>query len=191
MTDEDDFLTEARRNWRAQDSEVEAVSERLKLSTRFGRWMALNDLAGVVLGVVAGAVIIWMGVTRGEAAMLLAGAVLMLVLPPLCWQAWRARVEEPKWDVETSEGVLRQMLARTEVGLRLMSLARWQGVVLLVLVAVLWIAVAAGWVENRRMILITAAYGVTAVGVFLWAWWRERGIRRERERCERLLAEFR
>lgn len=191
MTDEDDFLAEARRNWRAQDSEVEAIGERLKRSTRLGRWMAWNDLAGAIFGVIAGAFIIWLGVTRGEVAMLIAGAVLTLILPPLGWQAWRARADEPKWDLETPEGVLRQMLARTEVGLRLMALVRWQGVVLLILIVLLWIGVATGWIETRRMGLITAAYAATAAAVFVWAWWRERGIRRERERCERLLAEFR
>lgn len=188
----DDFLEQARRNWQAQDAEVESVGLRLKRGRRIQRALIWIEAVLTVLVVLFGAWFVWQGVRLPNATMLIAGVVVLLFAPPLCWLAIKARRGEPRWAEENPESILRGMIAHAEMVRKLMGLVRWQGVMMLLLTALLWGATPFGWVPViPQLWLVSAVFLVTSVGCFAWARWRDRGAARERERCERLLAEFR
>lgn len=187
----DDFLEDMKRNWREQDAEVEVVASRLKRGLMISKVMLWLENGVGVFGVLFGAWAIWHGLSEDIGVATIGGISLILTAPLFAWLAWRARRQDPAWSDETPEGVLRQMIARTHVIEKLMRLCRWQGWALLGLAAVLWAATPSGYVDSdRRLVLITAIFAISALICFAWAIWREHGARRERLRCKALLAEF-
>lgn len=188
----DDFLDDLKRNWREQDAEVEVVASRLKRGLMISKAMLWLENAVGAFGTLFGAWAVWHGITHHMGAITIGGVSVVLTAPLFAWLAWRARRQDPVWSDETPEGVLRQMIARTHVVEKLMRLCRWQGWALIGLAAVLWAATPSGYVDSdSRLVLITAIFVLSAFVCFGWAIWREQGVRRERERCKALLAEFR
>ena len=188
----DDFLNDLRRNWREQDAEVEGVTARLKRGLLVSRVMLWLENGVGVFGFLFGLWAVVHGVQMESGLVFIGGLSVTVCAPLFAWLAWRARRAEPRWQDETPEGVLAQMIEHTRTTRKLMRLARWQGWMLIGLAAVMWAATPTGYVEaDRRLVIITGFFVVSALAAFAWAVWRERGARRERERCERLLKEYR
>jgi hypothetical protein len=188
----DDFLDEARRNWLAQDAEIEGVSTRLRRDLAFQRLMQGGEFAAAGVAVAAGVGFAWMGVARGDARLIVAAAVLLVLLPLLTWAAWRVRRQEPRWADDEPAGVVEQMLAQVDATRRLMSLALWQAWTLAGTVAAMWAVTLFGrGAVDAGLWIVTAALLASAAAAAGWAVWRERGLRRERACCERLLEELR
>lgn len=187
----DDFLDDLKRNWREQDAEVEVVASRLKRGLMLSKVMLWLENGVGVFGTLFGAWAVWHGVTQKMGIATIAGLSVVLTAPLFAWLAWRARRQDPVWSDETPDGVLRQMIARTHVVEKLMRLCRWQGWALIGLAGVLWAATPSGYVDSdSRLVLITAIFVLSGFVCFGWAIWREQGVRRERERCKALLAEY-
>ncbi|NEX92403.1 hypothetical protein [Caulobacter sp. 17J65-9] len=188
----DDFLDEARRNWRAQDAEIEGVTARLRRDLAFQRLMQGGEFVAAVIAVAAGVGFAWMGVVQGDARLIVAAAVLLVLLPLLTWAAWRVRRQEPRWAEDEPVGVVEHMLARVEATRRLMSLALWQAWTLVGTVAAMWAVTLFGrGAVDAGLWIVTAALLASAAAAAGWAVWRERGLKRERANCERLLEELR
>ena len=188
----DEFLDDLRRNWREQDAEVELVAGRLRRSLLVGKVMLWLEIGIGIAGPIFGVFCTWLGIERSNSFLTIGGLSVVLSAPLFAVLTWRARRSEPDWGDDTPEGVLHQMIERTYTTERLMRLCRWQGWFLIGLTAVLWAASPAGFADSdRRLLLITAWFGGSALAAFGWALWRERGARRDRARCRELLAEFR
>ncbi len=187
----DEFLDDLRRNWREQDAEVELVAARLRRALLVGKVMLWLEIGVGIAGPIFGIFCTWLGIERSNSFLTIGGLSVVLSAPLFAWLAWRARRDEPGWQDETPEGVLRQMIARTHTTERLMRLCRWQGWFLIGLTAALWAAAPAGFGDtDHRLMLITAWFVASALAAFGWALWRERSARRDRARCKELLAEF-
>jgi len=188
----DDFLNDMRRNWREQDAEVEHIAGRLRRGLLISRLMLWLENGMGAFGLVFGAWAVSHGAAMKSGVVILAGVSLAVFAPLCAWLAWRARRAEPRWEDETPQGVLAGMVARTRTVEKLMRYVRLQGWMLIGLSAALWAVSPTGYVDaDRRLVFITVFFVLSALGAFAWAVWRSRGARRERARCERLLAEFR
>ena len=189
---DDDFLDDLRRNWREQDAEVEAVASRLKRGVLFSRVMLWLENGVGILAPLFGLWALWRGLEM-QSGFVVIGALSLIVTGPLfAYLAWRTRKAEPRWEDETPEGVLRQMVARTHTTEKLMGLVRGQGWSLLGLSALLWLLTPTGYVDSdSRMVMVTAFFAASALSAFGWAIWRVRSARKERERCERLMQDYR
>lgn len=188
----DDFLNDARVNWRAQDEQLEQLTRRLRRQRVWSKLMVAGELASAAIAVAAG---IWLLTSNIEGYVVLgriAGGVLLLAVPALTAASLVARRAQPKWEDETPEGVLRYALRRLDVVVSLLRLARWHAYVLAGFVVALWAAAIAGLIAKDAVLAGFSVFYLATAGIaFAWARWRHARAARERARCEALLAEFR
>jgi hypothetical protein len=189
----DDFLHQARADWRAQDLGAERALQRL----RQGRWIphALLgfDVAACALAAGAGLWFAWIAVTAEHHQLLLAisATVLLASAPAVAVAAVAARRGALRWEDKTSEDILRIGVARAEASLKVMRVGWWQIVTLIAFVAGLWALEATGFLnEFGFLLLYTPICIVWATLCALWILWRQARLVRERAACVHLLAEF-
>jgi hypothetical protein len=189
----DDFLRQARADWRAQDSGAARLLHRL----RRGRWtphaLLGLDVAGCVLLAVAGLWFAWIAARAAHHQILLAisAAVLLASAPMIAVAGVLARRGALHWEDKTPEDILRIGVARAEASLKVMRVGWWQIATLIAFVAGLWALEAIGFLnEFGFLVLYTPICIVWATLCALWFLWRQARLVRERAACLRLLAEF-
>jgi hypothetical protein len=189
----DDFLRQARADWRAQDSGAARLLHRL----RRGRWtphaLLGLDVAGCVLLTVAGLWFAWIAARAAHHQILLAisAAVLLASAPMIAVAGVLARRGALHWEDKTPEDILRIGVARAEASLKVMRVGWWQIATLIAFVAGLWALEAIGFLnEFGFLVLYTPICIVWATLCALWFLWRQARLVRERAACLRLLAEF-
>lgn len=188
----DDFLNEARANWRGLDEEVGHMARRLHRQRVLSRLAVLASFAGTGVAVAAGAWLLFSGLDVAHALLgRIAGLVLLVAVPVLSVASYLARRRQPRWEEETPEGILRYALKQLEVDTALLKVTRWHAYVLAGFLAVLWVGAGFGWIPRDDFLIgFTILYLVTSGAAFLWVRLRQQRIMRERARCEALLAEY-
>jgi hypothetical protein len=188
----DNFLQDARANWRNVDADVAGLARRLRRRRRQSRISAAAALASASAAFAAG---VWMLVSDlgGEYELLwrMAGVTLSLAVPVLTMWSWSVKRHSPRWEVETPEGVLRDTLQHLDVRARLLNVTRWHGYALAAFAVSVWVAGAIGRTPiDHVFFAFSLVYPLTAAGTWLWVRFHRAAIASERQRCEALLDEY-
>ncbi len=186
----DEFLHQLRNTWHSQAHDTEAVLARL----RRRRWAPHLALAGQVVGcllaLTTGVWFAWMAVSVPEQRVLfaLSAAVMLIVVPPLCWMSMVVRRSVLGWYDETPQSLLLTGIRRADALMQALRLARWHVAVIGAFVAVLWACQFLGLIHAVRfLVFYTAICLLAGTSGLVWIRVRSGRARSEREACMRLL----
>lgn len=187
----DEFLDQLRNTWHSQTHDTEAVLTRLR-RRRWAPHLALGgQVVGCLVALTIGVWFAWMAISVPQQRVLFAlgAAVMLIVVPPLCWMSMVVRRSVLGWYDETPQSLLLTGVRRADALMQALRLARWHVAVIGAFVAVLWACQVLGLIHSVRfLIFYTVVCLLAGVGGLLWIRVRGHRARREREACMRLLA---
>lgn len=186
----DEFLRSLKGEWQSQHADVDASLARL----RARRWVPHIQLAVEVVLTLAATLV---GVSFAFRAMsahsnrllfALSAAVMLLIVPIACFIGARLRRRSLHWDDQTPEALLETGLRRAKVSLRVLQLSRWNSVILVGFVTILWIVQWLGWIQAHDFLVLYTSL-CFAISVLTWVWtvWSRKRWQREAASYKRLL----
>lgn len=193
----DDFLTDLRADWRAQETGLEPAAEfeAIRRRLRRGRWaphLAMaSDVLVAILAFAAGLWFFWMALRTDLPIFAFAAAAELGGTPILILLLVEARRGALVWRDATPSDVLRIGASRSDASLRVFAICRWYIVAIVGFVGLLWVVEFAGRLHAGDFLIFYTAFCLMA-GATGWRWLavRTRQVLRQRAACLRLLAEL-
>jgi hypothetical protein len=187
----DDTLEDLKTQWRR------LTSDQRLLERELGRWRLRSyltmtlELAATAMALVAGGWFLAIAVRMQDLFYGLSGVTLLLACPVAAAWSINLRRQGLHWSDRSPEGTLRYAVTRARTTDRILTMQRWNCIVLLGFVTLVGGCALAGWIAwTMRIALLSCLWIAWACANAVWIKWRRQRNRREELRCEALLSEY-
>lgn len=190
INNEDEFLAEARSDWRQQRIDADALALRFSQHRRVAQRRFIFLLAGGALILACLIWLSWLALTQLDAALTIAALAFAAALPLIVAAAFMMRRDLAARYQETPLGLLLHTRDSVASMRRALRDARVCAVILVTAAVALAACVFLGLASPHAVLLPAAVWLTTAGGVWLWQARRSRGLTLEAARCERMIKDF-
>lgn len=187
----DDFLSDARTAWRAEQPDIAPIRLRLRRRQRALQLHLALELIGGSLGFLIGLLFFALAVRTHELLFVLSAIALLVAMPLTMTANVEALRPRFRWEDQTPEDVVAAARHFAEASLRTVRIGRWGVLVIAGFVVFLWLAQASGAVHATGFLtLYTVTALLTCTPYLLILRRRHRRAIRECLACDAVAAEL-